>query len=297
MRKPNFLLMGPGKSGVGMISRYLHQHPQIYTSNEQELFYFVKDIVLNYTKEDSMYNAIFSQAKLEWDDYLEFFSHATKDEVFLGDSTKQYLYHYDTVIPQIKEKLGDIPIIIILRNPVPRAFDTFVYQNKNQLVSFEEALELEEERKKKGYNYIWFYKDAGNYCKAVKAYKDSFSRVYVGLYEDYENEPIIFLQSLYRFSGADATFIPEIKNIILPYLVPKNKFIQIIFYYIKKFKVNRILIPEILKKILRDFTYVENKDDRFSKMDKKTENMLKTYYKKDIKCLEKVLDKKLTEWL
>ena len=61
-----------------------------------------------------------------------------------------YLYHYKEAIPKIKEYLGDIPIILVLRDPVNRAYSNYHYQGRGQINDFEKALELEEQRKNKG---------------------------------------------------------------------------------------------------------------------------------------------------
>ena len=93
-----------------------------------------------------MLDSIMNYAHLTSKAYYNLFSES-KDEKKLGEASVNYLYHYDEVIPRVKKELGDIDIIIVLRNPVERAFSNFKYQSIVQYKSFEESLKLENKRK------------------------------------------------------------------------------------------------------------------------------------------------------
>ena len=56
-----------------------------------------------------------------FDDYIQLFRNA-EDENAIGEASPHYLYLYRSTIPTIKHYLGDVKIIIILRNPADRAF-------------------------------------------------------------------------------------------------------------------------------------------------------------------------------
>ena len=68
---------------------------------------------------------------------------------------------FTTIILQhIKNKLGDIPIIIVLRNPIHRAFSAYMYlkRDSRENLSFKEALFAEDERINNDWDFIWAIK-------------------------------------------------------------------------------------------------------------------------------------------
>jgi hypothetical protein len=292
VKYPNFLIVGAPKAGTTSIAAYLNEHPEVFISEEKEPFYFISDVIKNMSKEDPMYDVIMKKARLNWDDYFKLFSYATDKERLRGEATVHYLYHYDTVIPEVKKKLGDVPIIIILRNPVSRAFSNYSYQSRGQLVSFEQALELEEKRKEKGFNSFWFYKGTGEYCEPVTSYLENFSKVYIGLFEDFKCDPISFMQSIYRFLEVNESITPEVTERHNQTLVPKNKFFQVIYFLKQRHKYISNVFPASLKRSIRKKVFVSNKQ----KINAATEKMLKDYFRKDIQDLEKVIQRNLTSW-
>ena len=125
-----------------------------------------------------------------------------------------YLYHYKEAIPKIKEYLGDIPIILVLRDPVNRAYSNYHYQGRGQINDFEKALELEEQRKNKSFCSLWYYKETGMYYEPVKAYLENFSKVKVFLFEDLIADPKSFMGETYDFLGAEKSFSPRANPLI-----------------------------------------------------------------------------------
>ena len=87
------------------------------------------------------------------------------------------LYGYKKIIPLIKRDLGDPKIVIILRNPVDRAFSNFTalsMQGREHL-SFEDALAEEPRRMEANWRPVWFYRNLGLYSDQIRAYMKEFS--------------------------------------------------------------------------------------------------------------------------
>lgn len=290
--RPNFLLIGAPKAGTTSVAAYLEEHPEVFISEEKEPFYFISDIVQSISLDDPMLDAILKKSRLKWDDYLELFEDVGEEIKFRGEATVHYLYHYETVIPKVKEKLGDIPIIILLRDPVSRAFSNYTYQSRGQLNSFEDSLRLEKSRKDRGWNSFWFYKETGNYYKPVSAYLDNFTNVYICTFEDFKNNDIDFMQKLYSFLGVNTNFVPNTKTKHNTTLVPKSKLIHKIYYFLHKFKINTNFIPKIFKEKLRKKSFKVNTQ----KINNETKKELYDYFENDIKCLEEKLGYKIIQW-
>ena len=104
-----------------------------------------------------------------------------------GDISPDYLYYHRNAVPKIlNEKDAEIPIIIVLRNPIDRAYSSYLYHVRNgrEKLSFEGALNVEEERLTENWAWGWFYVSGGLYAEQVKAYTDKFERVLVLLFEE-----------------------------------------------------------------------------------------------------------------
>ena len=66
---------------------------------------------------------------------------------FCGEASPTYLF-YPTVPSRMKEILPDVKLIVILRNPVDRAYSHYhhMLRRNNESLSFEKAIESEKER-------------------------------------------------------------------------------------------------------------------------------------------------------
>ncbi|MDG2357845.1 MAG: sulfotransferase [Polaribacter sp.] len=287
---PNFLLVGAPKAGTTSIANYLNEHPDIFISEEKEPFYFLPNILTDTNKKDPMYDSIKRRAHLSDTEYYGLFSNA-KSEKKIGEATVHYLYHFNEVIPRVKKELGDIDIIIVLRNPIARAFSNYKYQNKGQIVSFEKALKLEEHRRENNYNSFWFYKEVGKYYAPVKEYLSSFSRVHICFFEDFKENPINFMQNMYSFLLVNNEFEPNISIKHNPTMVPKNKILHFLFYF-----KNRYVIKNIFPKRIRHFLQNQFFKKNNTKLTTETSDRLKDYFKPDIKELEQLLNSDLSKW-
>ena len=199
MKKPGFLIVGAAKSGTTSLSNYLGSHPDIFIPDAKELRYFASKSILQTSKNDPLLPGILRQSVLNKKDYYNSFSNSHKIN---GESSVHYLYHYDEAIPKIKNELGDIPIIIILRNPVDRAVSNWSFIGK-EFLPFKEAFLLEDERKKSGFNAFWYYKSLGLYFKQVRAYIDNFTKVKIILFEDFSNSTDKVVKSIFKFLDVD----------------------------------------------------------------------------------------------
>jgi len=290
MNKPNFILVGAPKAGTTSISNYLNEHPDIFISKEKEPFYFLPNILKKTNKNDPMYGAIAKKAHLNPEDYYGLFNDVSLESK-IGEATVHYLFHYKEVIPRILEELGDVQIIITLRNPSLRAFSNYKYQSKGQISSFEKALKLEENRKLLNYNSFWYYKAVGNYFEPVQAYLESFTNVHICFFEDFKEQPLDFMRIIFEFLKVNSSFIPNLKIKHNPTIVPKNKLIHLVYYIKHKYRI-KLYIPSRLKVLLKKNSFRVNND----KINSETYKKLQNYYKPNIIKLENLINKDLSHW-
>jgi len=197
---PNFLVVGAAKSGTSSLHEYLIQHEDIFmpTINKEGKSVKEPQFLIKSKVEERLHFGIWN-----WDEYKFLFENV-KQEKAIGESTVFYLYYYKEAIKNIKLLLGnDVKIIILLRNPVDRAFSAFQHVSKSvkESLSFEDALNQEEGRLEKDLTLtpMVMYKDMGLYYNMVKAYKEKFENVHIILYEDFRDKTDEVLKDVFEF--------------------------------------------------------------------------------------------------
>lgn len=290
-RKPNFLIVGAAKAGTTSLANYLNQHPDIFIPEAKELRFFVKDTILKTNPKDPLLEGILKSSVLDEDDYFALFQ---RKEKLLGEASVHYLYHYEEAIPKIKKYLGDIPIIIVLRNPVDRAISNirYLYQS-HKSSTIEGEIALEKNRKEDGFNAFWYYTELGLYYNQVKQYLNHFSKVKVLFYEDLKNKPDYFFKEaltflevqhidLSKYNSFNATIHPNWKYRFLQ----KTGVTKLMGFLFSKQK------KEQIKMKIRNHFFIKTE----LSFQPKTLEQLKGFYKSDVQNLEKLLNKNLTQW-
>ena len=178
----DFLVVGAAKSGTTTLFETLSKHSGIFIPQRKECRYF-SDTLGKFEGPGPQYanNVIRSLGE-----YRDLFKNAKPCQL-CGDISPDYLYYYRNAVPKIlKEKNARVPIIIVLRNPIDRAYSSYLYHVRDgrEDLSFEDALDAEEERRSANWAWGWFYIDGGLYAEQVKAYTDNFERVLVLLFEE-----------------------------------------------------------------------------------------------------------------
>jgi Sulfotransferase domain len=112
MSLPTFLIVGAAKAGTTSLYHYLRQHPNVYMSPVKEPAYYASAAAGRGT-------AIHTRAA-----YERLFDAATT-ECARGEASPQYLN--DEAAPdRIAADLRDVRLIVSLRNPVDRAYSSYL---------------------------------------------------------------------------------------------------------------------------------------------------------------------------
>ena len=178
----DFLVVGAAKSGTTTLFEALNEHPQIFISHRKECRYFSCVSV----EIDGHNSAPPDKRVKSLEEYLGLFKMAKPGQL-CGDISLDYLYFHHNAVPKILNEVGPaLPIIIVLRNPINRAYSHYFGNLRigEETMSFEDALVAEEERRANNRNWGLNYVNAGLYAGQVKAYKESFERVLLLLFEE-----------------------------------------------------------------------------------------------------------------
>jgi len=286
--KPNFLIAGASKAGTTSLHEYLAQHPDVFMSSFKEPNYFVPGY--GYDK---------------WEDYLGLFSSA-RGEKAVGESSTGYLYCKESP-SWIKSVLGDVKIILILRNPARRAASLYwwmVREGYEDAPTFSRAVELESLRAqdpKFRLNCPQFYPDylyyaTGLYSKQARRYLEIFGRENVRIYifEEFAKAPVAVCRDIFDFLGVNPEFEPTIA-VHNEGRLPASTRLQ--FWLRNRApRYLRLLPGRLRRKFLAQLMAFNTQRGSTPIPDPLIENRLLERYRDDIRELERILDRDLSFW-
>ncbi|MEB3230035.1 MAG: sulfotransferase [Leptolyngbyaceae bacterium] len=236
MTLPNFLIIGAMKAGTTSLYRYLKQHPQVFMSPVKEPNFFALE------------GEVLDDPRVTVTDlpsYQGLFTGVT-DEVAIGEASVRYLYS-PKAAARIHHYIPDAKLLVVLRNPVERAFSAYVYQfsrGSDLLTDFGEALAAEPERIAEEFDCWWHYRAMGFYHAQLQQYYQYFApeQIKVCLYEDLCQQPQQLITEMFEFLGVDPTFQPAIAQQHNATRIPKNRLIH-----------NFLTKPHPIKEIFKPF--------------------------------------------
>lgn len=193
MRTPAFIIGGAPRSGTTWLVHVLEKHPNIFLATP-------------YVPEPKFFLVDKEYAKgLGY--YLDrWFSDVQPGQV-AGEKTTNYLED-SRVAPRIQEHLPHVKLVFILREPVDRAYNNYLWSKGNGLetMGFEEALERESERlaampEKWRYTKPFDYFHRGLYAKHLTHYFRLFPKEQILClkYEDIVTKPDQLVARLHHF--------------------------------------------------------------------------------------------------
>lgn len=291
---PNFLIIGAAKSGTTALYYYLKQHPEIsFPKLKEPKFFSSNGEIFPHNGVGDV--SVDKYAVKSFEQYQKLFSKIENKRV--GEASPDSLYFHKRTAKLIKEKLGDIPIIIVLRNPVKRAFSAYMYlkRDSRENLSFLEGLKAEEKRLEYNWDYIWGYKSCGMYYEQVRAFQDEFTNVQIILQEDLHANTNKVLKQLFTFLNVDERF--EVNSSLQHNVsgIPTNIFSR---FLLSRNNIFSTFIREILKLIVPRFLLEKVADKTLERMplSKEDELYLASYFYEDICKLEKLIEKDLSHW-
>ena len=298
VRTPTFLVAGVAKCGTTSLYYYMTQHPEIEIP-KKETFYFIRDF---YRTQTSNINGRRNPEQLIMtEEQYDSFYAKTKSKA-IGEVSTCYFHFPEMAIPEIKNKLGDLPVIVILREPVERVWSGYKHFERlnKETLPLEEALASEADRKKNLWDFMWYYTELSFYAKQAARWKSEFKNILFILNEDLEKEPVKTMQEIFRFIGVDDRFVPNTStryNISDP---------QTHNFWFRAFFANQSLkriIRPLVDKIMNEETRIKiihklrrRNTAATPKLDPLIREALRKKYTSDIAALEIIIGKDLSKW-
>lgn len=181
-RLPNFLYIGPDKAGSTWLHEVLVTHPQIYLTPAKDLYFFDR----YFDRGIGWYERRFADVR---------------DERVVGEICQDYLACPDAPA-RIASTLGTPKLMVTLRDPVYRAFSSYLYMRKHGEGpgTFAEALRTKPT-----------LLDHGRYGTQLQRYADLFGPecLHVAVFDDLKADPQAFIDDVLRFLAVDPLALPE----------------------------------------------------------------------------------------
>jgi len=256
---PNFIIVGAAKCGTTALYYYLSQHPDIAFPALKEPKYF--STIFNKLPQKGVGDqSIDKYAIGNWEEYKALFK---KLEAYKlrGEASPDYLLYHKNTARAIKEKLGDIPIIIMLRDPVSRAFSAYsnMRRDNREFLPFKEAVGAEKERTLNNWDFMWKYLQGSLYAEQIKTFLDEFKNVRFVLFENFISNPLHETNKVIDFLGLNkldkmddkkynSSGIPN--NFLAKFILNRNNKFSIVLREVLKKYIPRNILESVSKKSL-----------------------------------------------
>lgn len=265
---PTFLIVGAPRAGTTWIDRNLRQHPEVFLPARKELHFFDREE--NYSRGIAYYESFFQKAG---------------DAAAVGEATPDYL-HRPVAATRIKEHLGDVKLIVSLRDPVDRVYSRYWNARgkyaENQGLSFEEKLARKPEFILEGYYY-------DHLCRYLELF--GRDRLLCLLFDDLKADGRAFMRSIHRFLGVREDFEPIGTDAVVNASASKKRNARSKLLYYVRGVTSRLKLRSLADRL------DEANRAEIPPMNPQTRSrLLREHYLDQIEKLERLIDRDLSAW-
>ncbi|WP_420576961.1 sulfotransferase family protein [Ekhidna sp.] len=273
MSRVNFFIVGVPKAGTTSLHDTLARHSQVYMSDPKEVNYFSAEDILN---ENLYYRAGVVSSLVDYEKIFQ-----DRNETILGESSVSY-FGYSSVPLKIREYNPEAKILIVLRNPVQRAFSHYLMDRKlgHCTETFEELANQYLNNKKDLKTRQYF--SLSEYSESLSRYYELFEKnLFVCTYDDLLNNGKNVLDEIQKFlkiqeqdlSLASSNRFSEPRGFIGRFLYEKRRIRSIV----------KSILPASAQNFLR-FIFLQT--TRKPSIDQKIKVRLQDHYKHDLRKVE-----------
>ena len=181
--KLDFIGIGGQRCGTTWVSECLRDHPEICFSKDKETHFFTLRNHLGF-------------------DWLKSnFNHCESDGI-KGEFTTDYFEDISTA-DKIRETFPEAKIIACVRNPIKRTFSHYLYRKRKAGYPKKLSQVIEKDYKKIIENSL--------YGKHFVPFLEKFPKenVLVLVHDESFEDPLAYIQKIYKFLGVDESFVPQ----------------------------------------------------------------------------------------
>lgn len=292
-RLPNFFILGATKAGTTSLYEYLSKHPKIYLSQVKEPQFFCHDLLFN----------------KGLDYYCDSFFSQSEGYPLRGEATPHYIY-YEKAARRIHENLrcNDLKFIVILRDPVQRAYSLYLNMLHEgvETLSFADALAAEAERTRDksledccaiSYQYV----ESGLYAKQIRRYLKYFKReqfLFI-FFDDLKNDPINVLRNACLFLGVEPSLVNIETRVFNAAGTPRLRMLQRFIREpnIWRRRVGKLLPFELKYRIVTTLLRWNKRPLKYPPLPGSLNAKLRQEFESDIQDLQGITGADLSHWL
>lgn len=192
MRQPNLLIIGAQKCGTTWLHHVLNKSQYLHGSKIKELNYWNK------------------KNRPPFEDYCLNFEGGTGDEIYFYESTPHYFRLPKrglNVAELIRSNLGDIPLLLMLRNPVDRYLSAITHHMMKGRVDWAEEITEIDER--------FGMLALGFYLRIYESYTREFSKIHTFLFEDMVQDKSCLISRAMSSLGLENDISPQSLEIVV----------------------------------------------------------------------------------
>lgn len=290
------MIIGAPKCGTTSLYKYLHQHPDIYFPDIKEPQYFA---FMNQRLAFRGPDVTINQAITRAEDYHALYAD-THSCAAAGDASALYLSS-PSAPAAIRAACPDIRLIAVLRNPVDRAYSSFMHlrrDGREPLADFAAALAAEEQRIADNWGFLWRYRSLSRYAEQVRRYLNIFDRdqLLVLLHNDLTDNPQETVARCYAHIGVDPGFRADASTRYNVSGMPRHRGL---YDFMRKNRAFKRISQRVLPRTLRQATYAKINSLILQKepLDNALRRQLLNEFRAEIQSLEILIDRDLSHWL
>lgn len=272
-RLPNFLYLGPDKSGSSWLFEVLRNHPDCFVPACKDVYYF-----------DEHYDK-----GMDW--YLDFFRDARPGVPAMGELSHSYLFSMEAA-DRIRQDLPGVKLMASLRQPVERCYSHYLYLVSSGLVtsSFAETIDNRPGLTRSSY-----------YAKSVEGYLERFGpeRFKVLFFDDLKKDPRHYARQVYDFLGLSFNEAFDYDKKVREARAARNVYLARLAKHgaLMARKLGLVnLVGAVKHGLAARLLYRPLKKGEAPKMDPEVGKRLLERYIPDIEATEKLLSVNLDHW-
>jgi len=300
-KAPNFFVIGVVKGGTTSLYHYLNQHPEVYLPPIKETNHYAAadidaarflpgyatDVAIDLDRyiaggmKESVHIAHVNEQK----HYAALFE-KVNNEIAIGEISNSYMV-CPSAAAAIYAAQPEARIIVVLRNPITRAWSQFLMnlrEAKEEKDSFVEALKRDDCAPNRGWGVNHQYLELGKYAGQLAPYLRLFGKekVLPLFFEAYRKAPAETMTEICRFLGVDDQYGFNFDTERNKASLPRHSTLNRLLVQSGAIKAAKSVVPRSMRTALAGLLYTDKGMPSLAEEDRE---WLREYYAEEVAAL------------
>ncbi len=293
---PDLLVIGAARSGTTALTSFLGQHPDVFVSTPKEPHFLAfPGGAPRFTGpgDDDLINRSAVRDETAWQELFR-----NRPERRRGEGSVTTLCHPRTAVPAIRRLCApDCRLVVLLRDPVDRAFSSWQYLRSrgHDAGSFEDGLAEEEERTRAGWSHMWQFARLSRYGEQLAPFVAAFGdRLLVVVQEEFAADPAGQLRRVLEFLDVDPDVGIDPSRRVNEGGLPRSRAVAGALNVVRRSPVVRDLVKRLVPERSRE--RVRSANLQREAVDPTTRARLAESFAGDLADLQQLIGRDLSSW-